>query len=76
MLKRSGHAIGHALRVTLGGTFPSKLLERLLRRESRIVALLGMLVGQFVEIEAAPVGDLQASCERLRGANSVLRDRQ
>ena len=66
MAERRAHALGQAFGVALGRARPGQPLQRLLRSERGIVALLGILVGELVEREAAALGDLQRPRERLR----------
>ena len=66
VLERRAHALGQAFGVALGRARPGQLLQRLLRGERGIVALLGILVGELVEREAAALGDLQRPRQRLR----------
>ena len=57
--------VGQALGVARRRPLPGQLLQRLLWAQRRIVAFLGVLVGEFVEREAAAVGDLEGARERL-----------
>jgi Leu/Phe-tRNA-protein transferase len=58
VLKRRAHLVGQPFGIAPGGAFPGELLQRLLRRERRIGALLGILIGQLFKAEAAALVDL------------------
>ena len=57
--------IRQSLGVAPSGALPGELLQRLLRRERRISALLGILIGQLVQREAAAFDDLDRAGQRL-----------
>ena len=56
------HFIRHALGITLGGTFKGQLFERLLRRKTGHGRFFRILIGKFVEREAAARGDFDRAC--------------
>ena len=64
-LRMRDDLVGHAFGIALGGAFPGQLFQRLLRREARHGPLFGILIGQFVEREAAALGDLDRARQRL-----------
>jgi hypothetical protein len=59
MLKGCRTLSGRPSGIALDRTFPGQLLQRLLRRQRGIVALFRILVGEFVEAEAATFDDLE-----------------
>ncbi len=64
MFEDGDHLVGHAFGIALRRALPGQLLERLLRREAGDRSLLGILIGEFVEREAAALGDPQGSRQR------------
>lgn len=66
VLQGSADAVRHAFGIAAFGSFPSELLQRLLRRDRKLVALFRILVLELVQREAAAVGDLQRAGKRLR----------
>ncbi len=65
VLEDCRHLVGHAFGIARGSAFPGELFERLLRRQARHGRLFGILIGEFVEREAAAFGDLDRACQRL-----------
>ena len=52
---------GQAFRIAVRRAFPGQLLQRLLRRQAGNADFMGILIGQFVQREAATIGDLDAA---------------
>ncbi len=59
------HRVGQTLGIAIRSAGPGQLFEGLLRRHARRRDLVGILIGQFVEREAAPVGDLDRAGQSL-----------
>src|SRR5258708_10287983 len=66
MIEHAPDLARDAFGVTRGSALPGQLFQRLLRRQFRIDPLLGVLVGELIKGEAAALGDLNGSSERLR----------
>ena len=64
------HRIRHAARIALCRALPGEAFQFLLRRQARRADLVGILVAQFVEREAAAFHDLPGARHRVR----VLRE--
>ena len=65
MLERRAHLVRQPFGIAPGRALPGQLLQRLLRRQRRVGALLRILIGQFVEREAAALDDLERARQRL-----------
>ena len=65
MAKRCRDLVRQTLGIALGRALPGQLLQGLLWRQVRIVALFRVLVGKLAEVERAAPDDLQRAGQRL-----------
>ena len=64
VLDERHHLVRHTLEIAARCTFPGELSERLLRRQAGQHLLLWILVGEFVEGEAALARNFDRASER------------
>jgi hypothetical protein len=66
VLEEHDDLVRHPFGIALRRAFPGLCLQRLLRRETRHGPFFGVLIGQFIEREAAAFCDLDRTHQRLR----------
>ena len=62
------HRVRDGLRVAPGGAFPGQPLQGLLRGQGRVFDLVGVLIAQVGEVEAAPAGEFDGAGDGVRVA--------